>query len=81
MLRILLPTNAKTREKFYFLHQNLSMLRVLITGPRQTCFEASDVTPVYIWRDSRVILSNQESVFPQLATLNLICYKTGLICR
>ena len=47
MLRILLPTNAKTREKFYFLHQNLSMLRVLITGPKQTCFEASDLTPVY----------------------------------
>ena len=48
MLRILLPTNAKTREKFYFLHQNLSMLRVLITGQRQTCFEASDAyTPVY----------------------------------
>ena len=44
MLRILLPTNAKTRD---FLHQNLSMLRVLITGPRQTCFEASDVTTVY----------------------------------
>ena len=32
MLRILLPRNAKTREKFYFLHQNLSMLRVLITA-------------------------------------------------
>ena len=38
---------AETREKFYFLHQNLSMLRVSISGPRQTCFEASDVTPVY----------------------------------
>ena len=37
----------ETREKFYFLHQNLSMLRVLITDPRQTCFAASDVTPVY----------------------------------
>ena len=33
-----------------------------------------------VWRDSRVILSNQEAVFPQPATLNLICYKTGLIC-
>ena len=38
---------AETGEKFYFLYQNLSMLRVLITGLRQTCFEASDVTPVY----------------------------------
>ena len=37
---------AETREKFSFLHQNLSMLRVLITDPRQTCFAASDVSPV-----------------------------------
>ena len=65
---------AETREKFYFLHQNLSMLRVLITDPRQTCFAASDVTPVY-----GVILPNQESLLTQLATLNLTRYKTGLI--
>ena len=70
MLRILLPTNAKTREKFYFLHQNLSMLRVLITGLKQTCFEL--VFNSCVWRDSRIILSNQDSVFLQLATLNLI---------
>ena len=38
---------AGTREKFYFRHQNLSMLCVLITDPKQTCFVASDVTPVY----------------------------------
>ena len=33
-----------------------------------------------VWRDSRVISPNQESVFTQLATLNLICYKACLIC-
>ena len=32
-------------------------------GPRQTCFAASDVTPVY-----GVVLSNQKSVFTQLTT-------------
>ena len=36
------------------------------TGLLQTCLAASDVTPV--WRDSRVILSNQRSVHAQLAT-------------
>ena len=42
----------------------------------QTCFAASDVTPVYN-ATSRVILSNQKSVFTQLAA-TLICCKTGL---
>ena len=32
------------------------------TGPRETCFVAS------VWRDSRVILTNQTSVFTELAT-------------
>ena len=39
------------------------------TGLLQTCLAASDVTPV--WRDSRVILSNQRSVQAQLATTRL----------
>ena len=36
------------------------------TGPGQICFAASDVTPVY-GGNSRVLLSNQKSVFTQLA--------------
>ena len=32
------------------------------SGPRETCFVAS------VWRDSRVILTNQTSVFTELAT-------------
>ena len=42
----------------------------------QTCFAASDVTPVYDV-NSGVIVSNQKSVFTQLAA-TLICCKTGL---
>ena len=42
----------------------------------QTCFAASDVTPVYDV-NSGVILSNEKSVFTQLAA-TLICCKTGL---
>ena len=34
------------------------------TDPRQTCFALSP----HVWRDSRVILSNQKSVFTQVAT-------------
>ena len=32
-----------------------------------------------VWRDSRVIWSSQESVFTQLATVNLICYKVWFV--
>ena len=40
------------------------------TGLLQTFLAASDVTPV--WRDSRVILSNQRSVHAQLATTRFV---------
>ena len=43
---------------------------------RPDCFAASDVTPVY-GVNSRVLLSNQKSVFTQLAA-NFVCCKTGL---
>ena len=43
---------------------------------RPDCFAASDVTLVY-GVNSRLLLSNQKSVFTQLAA-NFICCKTGL---
>ena len=43
---------------------NKSVHVARFTGPRQTCHTASDVNPV---NGSRVILSNQTSVFKQLA--------------
>ena len=45
------------------------------TGPRQTCFAASKYS--FVWRDSRIILSNQKSVFTQLAA-TFICFNTDL---
>jgi len=42
------------------------------TGPKQTCFAASDVNS-RVWRDSRVILSNQKSVFTQHAGTFIYC--------
>ena len=53
---------------------NKSVHVARFTGPRQTCFAASDVNPVH---GSRVILSNQTSVFKQLAA-TFICCNTGL---
>ena len=52
---------AVSREKFFFFATK-SVHVACLTGPRRTCFAASDVT------NSRVIVSNQKSVLRQLAT-------------
>ena len=52
---------AVSREKFFYFATK-SVHVAFLSGPRQTCFAASDVT------NSRVIVSNQKSVFTQLAT-------------
>ena len=62
----------KVENSFTFCKKSLHVAR--FTGPRQTCFAASDVNPVH---GSRVILSNQKSAFKQPAA-TFICCNTGL---
>ena len=91
MLHILLPLFKPVLQQIRFLQVAKNCCRkygvvllfatklVLVarfTSPLQTCFAASDVTPVY-GVNSRVILSNQKLVFTQLAA-TFICCKTSL---
>ena len=61
---------AESRELFYFLQQNAYMLRVL--PARVKLLLHSKWRNSGVWRDSRLILSSQKSVFKQL------CCLTGL---
>ena len=65
---------AERREWFYFLPQHLYILRVLPERHKANLI-CSKWLNSRAWRDSRVILSNQESVFRKLAFIGC---KTGL---
>ena len=75
-MRLLGNVFATSREQFYF-YATKSVHVARFTGPRQTCL-AAQLRNLHVWRDSRVILSNQKSAFTRPAAGNLICCKTGL---
>ena len=65
---------SESSEWFYFFRQNLYMLRVLPAQANLFCSKSR------VWRDTRVILLNQNSEVSIHATCkNLTCGKTGLI--
>ena len=66
---------AESREQFYFLQQNLYMLRVLRIQAKANLF-CRKWRHCRVWRDSCVFLSNEKSVFTQLAATS-ICLNLG----